>query len=439
MAILAQPSMFSWQEVEATDEIFRLHRVLEALPDGALIAALEQDRKGKRNDYPVAAMWNAAIAGIVFGHPSGASLLRELARNGELWEVCGFDPLRRAKGISKFSWSRFLARLRRHQDLIDAMFEAVLGTLTQLLPGLGQNLAIDGKAIATCGRKDPEASDGYKSYEEPDAKGQLRKIVQHWFGYKLHLVVDADYELPVAYELHGAAIGESPRLMPLIKHLQQNQPELFARIQTAAADRGYDDGGDKEALYDDHGIVPLIPSRELTQAMIPLDEQRHDTVYLGPTGQVCCKVRPFEPHTEKAFAGMQFMGFEAERQSLKFRCPAAAYGLECQNREACACLPRVRDGAFGRVVRVPLARERRLLGPVYQHSLRFERLYAKRTAVERVNSRIDQVYGLEHHFIRGLKRMKLRVSLSLLVMLGTAVGWVRLKKPQNVRSLLKAA
>jgi len=439
MATLPQPSLFSWTEVERTDEIFRLRRVLEALPDADLIAALERDRKGKRNDHPIPAMWNAVLAGIVFGHPSGASLLRELARNGELWEVCGFDPLRRPKGISKFAWSRFLSSLRRHQRLIDALFEATLGTLTRLLPDLGRNLAIDGKAIATCGKKDPEARDGYKSYEEPDQQGQLRKIVQHWFGYKLHLVVDADYELPVAYELHGADIGESPRLMPLIAHLKEHQPELFERIETAVADRGYDDGSDKEALYDDHGILPLIPARELAQTMAPLDEKHHDTIYLGPTGQVCCKVDPFDPKDEKAFAQMQFMGFEADRQCLKFRCPAAAFDLECHNREACACLPQVRDGAFGRVVRVPLERDRRLLGPIYEHSLRFERLYKKRTAVERVNSRIDQVYGLEHHFIRGLKRMKLRVSLSLLVMLGTAVGWVRLKKPQNVRSLLRAA
>jgi hypothetical protein len=364
--------------------------------------------------------------------------LRELARNGELWDVCGFDPLRRSKGISKFSWSRFLSRLRRHQDLIDALFEAALDTLTRLLPDLGKNLAADGKALATRGHKDPDARDGYKSYQEPDAHGQLRKLVQHWFGYKLHLVVDVDYELPVAYELHGADIGESPRLMPLIKHLKENQPELFRRVQTVAADRGYDDGGDKQALYDDHGILPLIPSRKLS-GMAPLDERRHDTIYPGPTGQVCCKVRPFQAKEEKAFAAMQFMGFEEDRQSLKFRCPAAAYGLECLNRQACACSAQVRDGEFGRVVRVPLERDRRLLGPVYQHSLRFERLYAKRTAVERVNSRIDQVYGLEHHFIRGLERMRLRISLTMLVMLGTAVAWVKLKKPENVRSLLKAA
>jgi hypothetical protein len=46
--------------------------------------------------------------------------------------------------------------------------------------------------------------------------------------------------------------------------------------------------------------------------------------------------------------------------------------------------------------------------------------------VERVNSRIDNVYGFERHFIRGIKKMKFRCSLSLLVMLVVAIG--RLKQ-----------
>ena len=77
--------------------------------------------------------------------------------------------------------------------------------------------------------------------------------------------------------------------------------------------------------------------------------------------------------------------------------------------------------------------------PQHRPSQGFEKGYNKRTAIERVNARIDQVYGLERHFIRGKKKMRLRLGLGLLVMLGTALAWVVLKKPQNVRSLLKAA
>ncbi len=150
-------------------------------------------------------------------------------------------------------------------------------------------------------------------------------------------------------------------------------------------------------------------------------------------------VDPFEPDEEKAFADMQFQGYEKDRQTLKFRCPAAAFGLECRNREACRCRPGVRDGDYGRVVRVPLERDRRIFLPTHRHSRGFREAYKKRSSVERVNSRIDQVYGFEHHFIRGLKKMRLRVGLALIVMLATAVAWVRAGRKEKLRSLVQAA
>jgi len=73
----------------------------------------------------------------------------------------------------------------------------------------------------------------------------------------------------------------------------------------------------------------------------------------------------------------------------------------------------VREGEYGRVVQVPLARERRIFLPLHRHSQGFEKGYNKRTAIEHVNSRIDQVYGFEHH-LSGQKEVRLRLGLALL-------------------------
>jgi hypothetical protein len=48
------------------------------------------ERYKGRDDYPVRAMWNSLLAGIVFQHESVEKLRRELARNGQLREICGF-------------------------------------------------------------------------------------------------------------------------------------------------------------------------------------------------------------------------------------------------------------------------------------------------------------------------------------------------------------
>ena len=93
MSALSQPPLFSWKDVEISPEIVRRAWVLDSLPDEALLRVLCRRRKGKRDDYPIVGIWRAVVAGVVLGHATVAALIRELRRNAELRQVCGFDPL----------------------------------------------------------------------------------------------------------------------------------------------------------------------------------------------------------------------------------------------------------------------------------------------------------------------------------------------------------
>lgn len=84
---------FFWRDVEGLPDLARLRLVLERLPDGEIVAALEAARGRGRNDYPVRAMWRALISGIVFQHASVQALLHEFGCNPALLEICGFGPL----------------------------------------------------------------------------------------------------------------------------------------------------------------------------------------------------------------------------------------------------------------------------------------------------------------------------------------------------------
>jgi len=86
-----------------------------------------------------------------------------------------------------------------------------------------------------------------------------------------------------------------------------------------------------------------------------------------------------------------------------------------------------------------MALDRRLFTPLARSSYAWKRVYAKRTAVERVNSRLDVSFGFERHFIRGLAKMRLRVGLALVVMLAMALGRVKEKQKEKMRSLVQAA
>ena len=418
----------------------RFQLILQTLDDEPLVAELDASRRGRREDYPQRAMWNSLIAGIVFQHPTIASLRRELLRNGELRQACGFDPLRGAAAVpSKDAYHRFGLKLIALQERLDGLFDALVERLRGLLKDFGRRLAADGKAIGSWRKSDPEAAVGFKTQGQPDGTpGQT--VTTHWHGYKLHMLCDATHELPVAFDVTAANVHESPRLMALMERVRQRHPQLLARARTLAADRGFDDGADKKALYEDYGVAPVIPARDLNQgAMQPLDEQRSDTIYVSPTGEVCCKIAPFAANETQRFAAMQFMGYEAARATLKFRCPAAAYGLECKNRDTCAGSWRAKHGAYGRVVRVALDKDRRLFGPIYAHSYRFEDEYKHRTSAERLFYRFDHMYGFERHAILGLKRMRARVTLALIAMQATAVGWIEAGQAENLRRLRPAA
>ncbi len=127
---------------------------------------------------------------------------------------------------------------------------------------------------------------------------------------------------------------------------------------------------------------------------------------------------------------MAFYGFERDRKGLKYRCPAAAYGFACAEWQECC------RSAYGRIVRVPLDVDRRRFVPVPRGSYKWQRLYRGRTAVERVNSRLDVSFGFEHHFIRGMKKMQVRVGMALVVMLAMALGSIELGEQYRMRSLV---
>jgi hypothetical protein len=127
---------------------------------------------------------------------------------------------------------------------------------------------------------------------------------------------------------------------------------------------------------------------------------------------------------------MGYGGFEKDRGTLKYRCPAEHYGYECVGKDRCA---------VGKALRINIEEERRVFTPLPRHSLRWDRLYDKRTAVERVNSRLDVSFGFEHHAIRGLKKMQTRCALALTIMLAVAYGKIMERQDHLMRSLVRSA
>jgi len=448
MAIIAQTRLFNWEDVENLGELKRLELVLKTLPDESLMRELEAQRGRGRDEYPVRAVWNSLLAGVVYQHPSIESLRRELLRNAQLRQLCGFDPVKTAQEAVPPAWAytRFLKKLMACQAQIDEMFDALVGKLRAELEGFGRHLACDSKGIRTHarprgkdkqqelepdGRRDTDADFGKKTYTQKREDGTLWKRVKSWFGYKLHLIVDADYELPVAYEVTRASRADNESANRMLDDLEDRHPGLLEGSQAFMADKAYDDGKLLQKLWGDHGLKPIIPKRQDWQdgeQTRPLLRGADNIVY-DCQGQISCCCR-WTGQLRK----MVYWGFEQKRDAQKWRCPAAVWGYACKDWERCCG-----QSSYGRVVWVGRKLDPRTFTPVARPSLAFERLYRKRTAVERVNSRLEVSYGFERHFIRGHNKMRLRCSLALVVMLAMALGRIKEKQKERLRSLVGAA
>ena len=441
MAIIAQNDLFGWEEIDELGDLQRLVLALKSLPDEPLMLALERGRGRGRDDYPIRAVWNSMVAGIVLEHSSIQSLRRELQRNAQLRQVCGFDVTRGEDAVPPaHAYTRLLKNLFKHAEQIDAMFDTLVDELRDALPQLGQNLAIDSKAIRTHarrpaqdarekhadGRRDTDADTGVKTYKGRREDGTLWEKTRSWFGYKLHLIVDADYELPLAYEVTRASASDITVAHAMIDDLEESRPEQLETCEHFMGDKAYDDSKLHVRLWRDSQIKPIIPLRDLWQdgEETKLVSGTRNVVHNAQGDVLCCC-----PQTGRQRA-MAFGGFEKDRNALKYRCPAIYHGVTCEGKQKCP---------VNNCVRIKLAEDPRIFGPVARTTYQWPHLYKKRTAVERVNSRLDVSFGFERHFIRGQAKMRLRCGLALIVMLAMAAGRIKEKRSDLIRSLVSTA
>jgi len=487
MAKIVQPLLFTWDAIEAKSDLERFYLVRDNLPDEQIVIALERIRGNGRDDFAVRAMWNAVLAGIVFQHESIESLIRELSRNPSLLAACGFDPtpitkqpeatLARDEQTGKMkvirsaaqapyyqvpmSWnfSRFLKnviKLEDEQKMISEMVRKLREDLMDELPDFGKHLGYDGKAIdsystgqqnrETGQTSDPDANWGKHETKGVDKGGNPWKKVKSWFGYGLHLIADTVYEIPVAFGLTVASASEPVELGGLIHQTFEQTPAIAERCEDFTADKGLDSAEIKAMLWDDYHIRPVIdirqmwreeknepgydPEKPITRALFT---ERVDSIVHTEKGTLHCIC----PATGEQ-RDMAFQGFEANRNTVKYRCPAAAYGYECKGRNECSAFGQVNPGAYGRSVRINITKaDRRIFTPTPHGSPSWQRTYNRRSSLERINNRIDNSFGFEKHYIRGKAKMQTRVGLALAVMMAMALGHVRAGRIEQMRSLVR--
>ena len=190
--------------------------------------------------------------------------------------MCGFGV---GKTPCAVNFSRFVTKLEKHQDLITDIFFALVTKLSELLPNFGEDVAIDSKWVESLAKRvsdnknsgrrgEHDAEYGKKEYKGRRPDGTEWITVKSCFGFKLHVLVDANYELPLAYMVSSAAGSDVVYGKELLEYLEKNQPDIFKRIKHCMGDRAYDDTALIQYLKG-LGIKSVIDKRDMWKDEYP--------------------------------------------------------------------------------------------------------------------------------------------------------------------------
>jgi hypothetical protein len=412
---LAKP-LFAWDCLEDSPSLATVKAFLATIPDAQLLDGLWLARGRGRNEYPVHVLWGVVLLTVILRHANWEACLADLRRNEALRRLIGIESEKAVP--KKWNLSRFLEVLGEepHFLRVRAIFDALIQRLGLVVEDLGKDTAGDATALHARRKRDarqakaeeaaglPQPNGGKKEYFDDD--GKVTKVFE-WFGYKLHLIVDVKHEVALAWEITTATDSDAQTLPKTLQQAEANVPEN--RIETLAFDKAADDNPTHK-LLNRSGIKPLIEMRSLWKEeplrLLPGHDGNSNIVY-DEKGTLFCYDRTSHPIV---LHQMAYNGYEEQRGTLKYRCPARHEGWTCPHDAIC------NDGKeYGRTVRVKSDLDLRRFPPIPRATKQFERRYDGRTAVERVNGRLKVFWGADDGNISGARRFRAFVGVVMVV------------------------
>lgn len=415
MIIHAAKPLFAWDDLEDSPSLQTIKDLLAALPDAKLLDSLRNARGKGRNDYPVHVLWGVVVLRVALRHIHTEALLDELRRNEGLRRLIGIES--EAGVPRKWNMSRFEDVLGQepHRTLLKGVFNVLIQRLGVAVAGLGVHTAGDATHLSARRKPEegaktesdeglPQASGGRKEYKDDD--GTVSKVVE-WFGFKLHLIVDVKNEVVLAYEITDTKAGDGETLPAVLGQAEANLPA--DRIETLAYDKAADSDDVHRAL-NQRKIKPLIQMRALwkvdPERMLPGHDGTSNVVY-DESGRIYCYDKVSDPPVRHP---MSYIGYEPERETLKYRCPAKHEDWECPMSVHCNA-----GKSYGKTVRVPSDVDPRRFPALPRATKKFERMYKGRTSVERVNARLKIFWGVDDGNVTGARRFVAQVGVVMAV------------------------
>lgn len=417
MKIITQISVFDYSEIEILGDLERCTLLINNVPDEKIVKKLKEIRGKGRNEYPIEAVWNSILIMPLLECSSVEQLRRELSRNRDLRRICGFDDYNYYFGKNKLvpppkAYTNMFKNLKQIEPMLKDCFNELRQFMYENLKDFGKDVGEDGKIFLSKAKglnKDGDENDGRcdmdadytikeNYYIDPKTKeNKVKKTT--FFGYRYHLLADVNYELPIEYTVTKASKGEREQFK---KHINMLDYEKVEKIETASADKGYD-SEDMIIFLQEKGIKPIIDIKN--QWREDTTKQYKDTnliyTYDG-------KVSMVEDNGE--VIPLKYLGYDKVKKTLRYQYKTNVYSID-------------------------ISYDKRIFTEVARDSKKWQRIYNKRTALERINGRMDRDFNLENHKVRGLKKATVLIDIMMIGMMAMARGHIINNHPENIRKI----
>lgn len=417
MKIIPQITVFDYSEIEILGDLERCKLLIDNVPDEKIIEKLIEIRGKGRNDYPVIPVWNSLLIMPIIECSTVEQLRRELSRNRDLRKLCGFNDYDYYFGKNKLvppskAYANMIKNLKNIEPLLKDSFYKLRGFMYENLKDFGKDVGEDGKIFLSRAKglnKDGDMNDGRcdmdadytikENYYKDQKTGETKVKKTTYFGYRYHLLADVNYELPIEYTVTKASVSEKKEI---ISHIEMLPEKMIEKIKTLSADKGYDDVKIIKQLIE-HGIKPVIDIRN--QWREESTKQYKDTnivyTYKGDVSYV---------DDNGKLVLMKYLGYDKIKNTLRYQYKNNVYSID-------------------------ISYDERVFTPIARDSKKWKRIYNKRTALERINGRLDRDFNLENNKVRGLEKATVIIDLMMIGMLAMAKGHIINNNLDKIRKL----
>ncbi len=356
--------------------------ILDSIEIADLIEQIEFLKWTGRPGYSTRALMGVMVAKSLYALPTWTRTLALVHEHAGLRAAIGCVKEDEVPSIDAIY--RFKKKLGECEGQRQECIDAVLTALHEKKPEMGRDIAIDGSSMPAYANGQRFVSKNGRErsedeFSDPDASWGHRSAISTrkgggFYGYKLHMAVDAATDLPLAWEVHTAKDAETQFAL----HLLDEVKERGFGVRTAAMDKGYDNNPIHEGC-EERNVRPIIPLRETT------------AVKRGDDKPPRCK-----------HGIWQFAGADYSRKATKWRCPTG----QCKPASVWKKADRLH----------PL---------IPRYTKRWKALYCGRASVEREFGRLKNQWALTPLRVRRIERVKLHADLTILTKLASELAKCR--------------